>query len=149
MTARFRPLNFYLLLSTEHSFLEVDSQHRLEVCASRGGPRSSSGADAAPEKCIEDISEAAEMLEPLEPACAAVACDAPVAETIIPLSLLGIYKDLVRFGDFLEPFLGAGSLVAVGVILEGELAESLPYLLIRRVAGDAQDIVVVSFTRSH
>ena len=70
--------------------------------------------------------------------------DAGVSEPVVQTLLLLIREDRVRFGRFLERFLGlviAG--IAIGMELQRQLAVRALDLLLRRVALDAEDLVVV------
>src|SRR5581483_10121894 len=74
------------------------------------------------------------------------AVQAGVAVTVVDLSFLVVAEDLVSLGDLLE-LLGrlAVARVAVGVMLEGELAIRLVDLVGGRLASESQDLVVIAF----
>jgi hypothetical protein len=82
---------------------------------------------------------------PLLPLLTRLLVHLPVgAELVVLLSLLAVSQDLVRFVDLLE--LGLGGLVPgihVWMVLAGELPERLLQLLVRRVLGDAERLVIV------
>jgi hypothetical protein len=64
-----------------------------------------------------------------------VSGDAGMASSVISGAFLRIIEDGIGFGDFLEAFLGAGLLVAIGMVFERQLAEGiLDCLLIPRHA---------------
>ncbi len=66
-------------------------------------------------------------------------------EAIVARALVGVGQDRVGLGRFLELLLGglvAG--IAIGVVLQRELAVGALDVLVARVARDAQDGVVVA-----
>src|SRR5262249_4375510 len=125
----------------------------LEVVAEIGPALRAAAATASAEEIAEaeDVAEAAEdVLEADEDARiesrAAAARDAGVAESIVEAALLAIGEHRVRFGRFLERLLGlVVARVAVGVVLQRELAIGALDLLVRRRALDAEDFVVIPF----
>ena len=63
---------------------------------------------------------------------------------VVVLALLGIRQHVVCLGDLLEALLGLlVALIAVGVVLAGELAVRLLDLLVGGVLADPEDLVVV------
>ena len=68
---------------------------------------------------------------------------------IVHLPLLGVGEDVVRFLHLLEFFFRRFvARVQVRMIFSGKLPVGLPDLLLRRLAGDAEQLVVVLFCRS-
>ena len=75
--------------------------------------------------------------------------DAGVAEPVVGRALVGVGEDRVGLGRLLELLLGLGvARVAVGMVLERELAVGALDVLVRRVAGDAEHLVVVSLAHA-
>ena len=77
------------------------------------------------------------------------AADAGVAEAVVEAALLAIGEDRVGLGRFLELLFGlvvAG--IAIGVVLQRELAVRALDLLIGRLALDAEDLVVVTLAHA-
>ena len=74
------------------------------------------------------------------------AADAGVAEAIVAGALVGVGEHRVGLGRFLELLLGRlVARVAIGVVLQRQLAVgALDLLIASRVAGDAEDLVVVA-----
>jgi len=93
------------------------------------------GCRRAAEEGIEDIPEAAHV-EALE-APAEQPLGAAVAVAVVGGALLYIREHLVGFVHLLEPVPRLLVVVMVGVMLEGQLAKSLSYLLVGGVTGDA------------
>ena len=67
-----------------------------------------------------------------------------VAEGVVALPRLGVGQHVVGLGDLLEPLLGAGVLVDVGVVRAGQLPVRALDLVGRRVRGDAEHLVEVA-----
>jgi hypothetical protein len=75
----------------------------------------------------------------------ALAVDAGMAEPVVLGALGGIAQDLVGLGRLLEHVLGLRIVrVAVGVVLQGELAIGALDLVRRGAAADAQHFVVIT-----
>ena len=129
-------------------FLERD----LQVVAQIGTALRAAAAAALPEDVAqpEDVAEAAEdVFESGEDvgveAAGGGTAQARVAEAVVHVALVGIGQHRVGLGRFLEGILGllvAG--IAVGVVLEGELAVRALDFLIRRGLGDAKHFVVIA-----
>jgi hypothetical protein len=88
-----------------------------------------------PEEDVEDVLKVGERLP---------GGSAGRAERVVARALLGIRQDLVRAADLLEPLLGRGVTVHVGMVLAGEPAVRLLDVVLRRVAPDAEDLVEVA-----
>ena len=71
------------------------------------------------------------------------------AEHVVALAALRIGEHLVGLGDRLEAFRGVRRAVHVRVVLPGELPVSAPDLLVRRLARDAEECVVVGLRGHH
>ncbi len=72
--------------------------------------------------------------------------DAGVPEAIVAGALLGVGEHGIGFAALLELLFGLGIVgIAVGMVLQRELAISALDLLVVRRARDAQDLVVVAF----
>ena len=147
-----------LLLGPLGDLLERERELDAEVAARTSLPGPTSAArpptedlleDAAPARRAEDVAEGAEdvgdVLEALAAPRTGAVADARVAEAVVALALLGRGEDFVGLGGLFELRLGlvvAG--VAVGVVLEGELAVSPLDLHRRRVPLDAQYLVIIA-----
>src|SRR6516165_8827895 len=68
-----------------------------------------------------------------------------MAPGIIGCAFLRIIEDRIGFRDFLEAVLGAGLLVAVGMVFERQLPKGILDRLLIRLTRDAEHFVVVSF----
>src|SRR5271166_3599509 len=66
------------------------------------------------------------------------------AEGVVTAPGLRIGQHVVRLGDFLEPVLGSGILVDVGMVLAGQLAVGLLDLVLGRGPRHAQNLVEVT-----
>ena len=148
--ARLAPLQdaeLDLLLGPVDGLGERDPQVVAQVRAGLRSPATSGPTGGAlPEERIEDVREAAEALEARP---AAIAPDAGPAEHVVALTTLRVGQDLVGLVDLLEPLLGLGVRVDVGVPLLGELAEGALDLGVGGAALDAQDLVVVALRGGH
>ena len=80
-----------LLLGTEDRLLEVDGDIDLKVGPPSRGRRRPARGPA--EEGVEDVSEAAEVLEPVE--TAAVGVDSGMAERVVAAALLRIAENLI------------------------------------------------------
>ena len=91
------------------------------------------------------MSEKSAKIVGSKPGPARGAADAGVAEAVVEPALLRVGEDRVGLGRFLERFLGlvvAG--IAVGMVLQRQLAVRALDLLFGRRALDAEDLVVVT-----
>src|SRR5262249_42737526 len=66
------------------------------------------------------------------------------AEGVVPAPGLRIGQHVVRLGDLLEPVLGSGILVDVGMVLAGQLAVGPLDLILGRGPRHVQDLVEVA-----
>jgi hypothetical protein len=134
------------LLAAEHRIAQVDLENRFEVFATRrttGAPASAEWTSTATAKeGVEDVSEVcAEWPCTLSPTLAA---ETIVAESVIASPTVGVAKNFVRVGDFLEACLGIWVVgVLVGVKLASELAISLFDLCLASLRRDAKNVVMV------
>ena len=71
--------------------------------------------------------------------------DASVAEAVVLSALLGVAQDMVGLVEFFKLGFGVRALVAIGVIFHRLAAIGTAYVLLRRVALDFKDFVVVAF----
>src|SRR5918996_4533997 len=129
-------------LGTLHRLVERHVHLGLEVPAALGarGARAAAGTAAhSAEQVREDVAHAAEAAaERAGVEAAARAAEDPAAR-VVRLALVRVGQDRVRLLHLLEALLGglvAG--VAVRVVLAGELAVGLLYLLVGGLAVDAQ-----------
>src|SRR5690606_5569484 len=116
-----------------------------------------SGAAAA---SAEEVAEPEDVAEPREDvleagerarveADAALTADAGVPEAVVRGPLLRIGEHGVRLGGLLELLLGfLAALIAVRVVLEGELAVRRLQLGFRDVARDTENLVVVTLAHA-
>src|ERR1019366_6789173 len=132
-------------LGAEDRLLEGDLDvHAQVVAALRTGV--GPAPSAAPEEHVEEVERRVER-EVAEIRLRAVA---DVAEGVVTLPLLRIAQDRVRLADLLELLLGSlVAVVAVRVVLHGELAIRGLQLLRRRVARNAEHLVVVALDGRH
>ena len=115
------------------------------VAQVRAGRRSAAAAGAACALAEEGIEDVAEALEAAERAVALrAATDPGVAEGVVGLATLRIGQDLVGLVDLLEPLVRPGLRADVRMPLLGELAEGALDVVVRRAAGHAEDVVVVT-----
>jgi len=136
-----------LLLGAQRSLGERDGDVGAQV-----GSRFSHGLGrvvAAAEEIAEDVAEltvdVVDVGESFEPALS----HAGLPAEVVGLALLGVAEHGVGFGDFLELLLRLlVARIAVGVVLERELAVSLLDLVLRSRAADSEDFIVV-FVADH
>jgi hypothetical protein len=99
-------------------------------------------AEDAAEQVLEDVARVEVLrLETVEPG---------VAVAVVARPLVGVAQHLERLGRLLELLrrdLVAD--VAVGVMLEGQLAVRLLDVLVAHVPGDAEDFVIVALVAGH
>ena len=106
--------------------------------------RSAAAAEELAEQVAEDLLEAAGG----EAAEAAALLEGGVAEAVVLGATLGVGEHLVGLRGFLELLLGGRvARIAVGVMLEGDLAVGLLDLLRVGAAIDAEHFVIVAFRR--
>src|SRR5205085_5527448 len=131
-------------------FLERDLHRIAEVAAAIDLRPAARGAAARiAEDVAEDVAEGlGEAAEALRAAAPEVRVDAGVTELVVGSALLRIGEHLVGFLRLLEALLRAlrrRTLIAVRVVLHGQLAISLLDLFFRGVLGDAEHLVIVAF----
>ena len=120
--------------------LERDADERvLAALAPRARPPGSSAARCAEER-LEDVAEAAEALGAARPAERRVA-------HVVARALLRVAQHVVRVRHELEPLRRVGARVHVRVQLAREAPVRLLDLIRRRVARDAENLIVVSHNR--
>src|SRR4029079_15185179 len=126
-------------------FLERDLHRLAEVAAAvdlRAGATGATAAEDVAEDVAERLGEAAESFR----AAAQARVDAGVAVLVVGGALGRVGEHLVGLLGLLERFLRSlrsGTLVAVRMVLHGELAVRLLDLLFGGVLGDAEHLVVV------
>ena len=111
--------------------------------ATAGGATSEHFSETEAEEVVEDLVEidSGGRIE-----AAHAAGDPGVSEAIVGGALIGVAEDGVSFGAFLEFFFCVGIVgIAIGMVLERELAVGALDLLLGRSAGDAQHLVVIAF----
>src|SRR3990172_897053 len=138
--ARLGPRDLDLRLGPERGLLE----RKVEVVAQVG-------AAPRPPPPGEDISEAEEVAQDVAEVGedrwieTGARAEPGVSVGVVALALLGVAEDAVGLRRLLEALLRlAVPGFAVGMELEGELAVGGPHLLLRRVAGNAEDFVIVA-----
>ena len=124
--------------------LEADLQIIAQVGPGHGPGAAAARAAAKAEQIAENIAEVGEdVVRTAKTARAAL--EAGMAEAVIAGAPVGIAQHVVGFRGFLELAFGFGIPgVAVRVILHGELAVGLFYLVFRSVAGHAQHFVIIA-----
>ena len=140
------------LFAALRGLLKVDVDHGLGVAAAARGVRIGT-ARAAAESAEEAVKDIAKIYVAGEGAAARrtaaeVRVHARVAELIVAGLLLLVGEDLIRLVQLLE--LGFGVLVAgmqIGVILLRQLTVCLFDFILRRIAGDAHDLIIISLIR--
>jgi hypothetical protein len=137
------------LFDAEESFLKFESQVFAQIGATLNAAASASAAAeriAKPEEFAEDIAEILEHTGIESGALRGCAAESGVAIAVVNRSLFGVGQDRVSFADFFEPLLRIRIIrIAVGVVLQREFAvRALEFDLSDR-AGNAQNLVVVSF----
>ena len=111
--------------------------------APRAGPARRPPAEA--EEVAEDVGEVREDVRVEARTLPAGALHAGVAEPVVARALFGVAEHGVGLGRFLEAFLGllvAG--IAIGVVLQRQLAIGALDVLLVRAPFDAEDFVVVA-----
>ncbi len=132
----------HFLLGASGGFLEGNGQIEPQVGATTGTPRSpaSETKDVA-----EDVAEVAENIVEARETRESGVPNAFVSETIVGPSLLVIRKNAIGLRGFLESLLRVGIVrVAVGVMLDGELAVGTFDLTGIGFARNAEYLVVIS-----
>ena len=126
----------------------------LEVVAQIGAAARAGAAAAEGVAETEDVAEPAEDVAEVGEhrrveALAAALVHAGVAEAIVGGALVAVGEDRVGLGRFLELLLGrVVARVAIGVVLERQLAVGALDLPVRGRARDAQDLVVVALSHA-
>ena len=111
-----------------------------------GGVRPAAEHIAKSEQVAEDIVEIDEDGRVESAAWAAVAANPGVSEAIVARALLGVSQDRVGFAALLEVLFRFRIVgIAVGMILQRQLAIGALDLLIVRGARDAQYFVIIAF----
>ena len=134
--------------------VEADRDLGLEVAAALGAwlasRRPPAAAAAAPaagglaEEVGEDVAEAARVEARLAAAAAPDVRERVAQLAVVLLALVGIAEHVVGLGDLLEALLGLRvARVLVGVVLARELAVGLLDVVGRRLALDAEHLVVI------
>ena len=122
----------------ERRLAEVELEPDQRVLAAAGARTWAARPGALPEERVHDVGEREALAE-----AAGSRRGQRVAAEVVHLPLLGVAQHVVRPRDLLEPLLGGGVRVDVGVQLAGQLAVGLLDLLGTRVARDAEDFVQV------
>jgi hypothetical protein len=141
-----------LFFGSEYGFLEGQGHVEEKVIAGTGG-RSGAGtpssAKAKGEEILENIPERAEdIIEASNPAEPGTSQPFMTISVINP-TLLGVPQNFIGLGSFLELLLRLlVSWIAIRVVLESELAIGLLYLLLTRLPGNTQDLVIIPLLHS-
>ena len=127
---------------------EIVAQVRAALCRRPARARASATKDITEAKQIaEDVFDAAKAGR--APACSRAARYTRMPKTIVTPPLLGIGKDRVSFGGFLEFFFGGRVVgVFVGMMAHRQPAIGALDFLIGRRATNFQNFVVISFAHS-
>ena len=145
-----------VFLNAEDSIHEADPHVDPDIGPLHGSVVAAScAAAAAAEEVAEDIAEdithvAAEIETAKAASSAAALFEGCVAELVILASLIRIRQDRIGFGGLLE--LGLGILVSridIRVILLGQLPVGLLQVCFRRVSGNTEDLIIISFIFCH
>src|SRR6185312_12662281 len=126
--------------------LEIEAQVLAAHVGASAGPRP---AAAAIEHLLEDVAEHRAEVEALgieaaRPAGAVAALEGGGAVAVVGRALVGILQDVVGVIEFLELLLGVLiAIVAIRMMLHGELAKGLLDVVGARRPTDAQHLVVV------
>src|SRR5690606_35292318 len=123
--------------------LEVVAQVRATLWTSAAAPAEDI---AEPEDIAQVREEVAEVGEDRRiEALGAARVHALVAEAVVARALLLVGKDRIRFGGLLEALFGlCVARIAIGVVLQRELAIRALDFVVGRAALDAQNLVVVT-----
>src|ERR1051325_9479950 len=137
--------DFDLFLDAENGFLESDVEVVAQiVTAAPAPPRAGATAEEFAEDIAEYVLEARGVKIETAGKRSAVA-ERGVTELVILRALLGIAEDGIRLRDFLEALLRLFvSGIAVGMILERQLAVGFFELFFVGVTGDTEDFVVIA-----
>ena len=138
-------------LGAGRGFLEADLEVVAQVGATlRPAATPASAEDVAkPERVPESREDIGEVGEDrrVESLCAGTTIYASVSKAVVQTALLAIGEDGVRLGRFLEAFLGLAVVrIPVGMVLQRELSILALDLLVRRLALDAKDLLVIALT---
>jgi hypothetical protein len=137
------------LLHAEESFLKFESQ----VFAEIGAALYSAAAASAPaeriaetEEFAEDVTEILEHTGIESSALRSCAAEPGVAIAVVDGSFFGVGENCVGFANFFESLLRVRIIgIAVGVVLQRKLAVRALEFDVSDRAGNAQNLVVVSF----
>jgi hypothetical protein len=146
----FQSPHLYLLGDAKDSFLELESEIFTKVgaalCARTAAPALAAEHIAKAEQVAEDVVEIVEHGGVESAIAAGSAGNSCVTEAVVARALLAIGKNRVCFAAFLEPLFGLRIVgIAIGMVLQRELAiGALDFLVVGRPA-DAQNFVVIAF----
>jgi hypothetical protein len=146
----FQSPHLYLLGNAKDSFLELESEIFTKVgaalCARTPSPALAAEHVAKAEQVAEDVVEIVEHGGVESAVAARTAGNARVTEAVVARALLAVGKNRIRFAAFLEALLGLRIVgIAIGMVLQRQLAiGALDFLVVGRAA-DAQNFVVIAF----
>src|SRR5690606_13174415 len=144
--ARLFARNLDRLFAAGVRLVERDLEIEAQVGAAHRPLAARPAAEAAEaEEVTEDVGEVGEDVGVEAARTGALARHPRVAEAVVAGALLGIAEHGVGLGRFLEALLGFGvARVAVGVVLQRQLAVGALDVLLGRSARNAQDLVVIA-----
>jgi hypothetical protein len=137
------------LFPAEESFLKFERQIFAKIGAAlHPGPATSATAEhiAEPKELAKDVAEILEHTGIESGALRSCAAQSGVAIPVVNRSLFGVGEDSVSFADFFEPLLRIRVIrIAVWVVLQRKLAIGALEFDLSDRAGNAQNLVIVSF----
>ena len=137
------------LLHAEESFLKFESQVFAEIGAALYSAAAASATAeriAETEEFAEDVTEILEHTGIESSALRSCAAEPGVAIAVVDGSFFGVGENCVSFANFFESLLRVRIIgIAVGVVLERQFAVHTLEFDVSDRAGDAQNLVVVSF----
>jgi hypothetical protein len=130
-------------------FQQIERDLALDVAAApRAVAAPAAAEDIAKHAVAEDIAEGRENVVDVREMRRAAGIDARVAVAVVARPLVGVAENLKGLGRLFElddRFVVAG--VLVGMVFDGQFAIGVGKLFFRGVAGDSQDLVIVTFGR--
>ena len=142
--AAFFARNLDRRLGAREGLVEGDLEIEAQIGPARRAAAPAASA-AEPEEVAEDVGEVREDVRvEAGPARSTGARHAGVAEAVVPRALVGVAQDGVGLGGLLELLFGGRvALIAIGVVLQRQLAIRALDVLLAGILRDAEDLVVV------